>query len=94
MHTSNAAEAHVAAAALENAGIEAMIQGEHMASLPIGPNSHPSVWVRDEDYAAACDVLGVRLTQETRAERSPMTNLLWIALALMLGIILVRILRP
>lgn len=55
----NAPEAHVAVALLENAGIEAVVRGEHMGALPLGPASRPSVWVRDEDYDAACKVLGV-----------------------------------
>jgi len=57
--TNNGAEAHVAAAVLENAGIEAVVRGEHMGALPLGPASRPSVWVRDEDYESACKTLGV-----------------------------------
>ena len=91
--TKTAAEAHVALAALENAGIEGMIQGEHMGTLPLGPGSYPSVWVRDEDYAAACELLGVGASATPRADRSATRALMWIAVGMVRAIILTRVLR-
>ncbi|MGQ0640732.1 MAG: putative signal transducing protein [Gemmatimonadaceae bacterium] len=93
LRTPNAAEAHVAVAALENAGIEAVIQDEFMGALPVAPNAYPSVWVRDEDYAEACEVLGVRRAEPVQTDRSPLKPLLWIIAAMMLGIIITRILQ-
>jgi hypothetical protein len=59
LNTTTAAEAHVGAAVLENAGIAAVIRGEFMGALPTGPSSAPSLWVNDDDYEAACELLGV-----------------------------------
>lgn len=92
LRSTNAAEAHVAAAALENAGIQAVIQGEYMGALPVGPASLPSLWVQDEDYAEACEILGVAVAQPGTEDRtSPLRPLVWIVIALLFGIILVRI---
>jgi Putative prokaryotic signal transducing protein len=90
----NAAEAHVALAALESAGIEGVIRDEFAGALPLGPISRPTVWVRDEDYQAACDALGVRAAAEpTTTTGSPMKALVWITIALLVGLILTRILQ-
>jgi len=68
--TSNPAAAHIAVASLENADIEAVVQGEHMAGLPAGPNALPSVWVRDEDFEQAIAILGVS-TPDSPASVAP-----------------------
>jgi hypothetical protein len=78
----NAPEAHVAAAALESAGIEAAIHGEHMGAFPAGPVSRPSVWVRDEDYAAACEVLGVAQDASQTSPAAGRPPAMWILLAI------------
>jgi hypothetical protein len=87
----NAAEAHIAAATLESAGIEAAIHGEHMGAFPAGPATTPSVWVRDEDYAAACKLLGVEpdTTPPATAGRSPA----WIILAVIVALLLLMLAR-
>jgi putative signal transducing protein len=86
----NAAEAHVAVAKLESVGIEATTLGEHMGALPLGPASRPSVWVSDEDHAAACEALGIspESTAATQAGAPPYRAMavVLIALALMLAI--------
>ena len=85
----NAAEAHVAAAVLENAGIEAVIHGEHMGALPLGPASRPSVWVREEDYESACEVLGIEPEPATPATGSPVRPLI-IGIIILLLFLLLR----
>jgi hypothetical protein len=86
----NAAEAHVAVAVLANAGIEGVIRGEHMGALPFGPASRPSVWVRDEDYDAACEVLGVVPEPPTNTtQKSPV----WLLVTLIFVLILFALLR-
>ena len=90
LSTPNAAEAHVAVSVLANAGIEAVIRGEHMGSLPLGPASRPSVWVSDEDYAAACEVLGVTPEPpQTTPQKSPV----WWLLAIIGVLLLLALLR-
>ncbi len=90
LNVPNAAEAHVAVALLANSGIEAVIRGEHMGALPLGPASRPSVWVRDEDYTAACEVLGVTAEPPpTSPQRSP----IWALVAIILALILFALLR-
>lgn len=90
----NAAEAHVAVAALENAGIEAVIRGEHMGALPLGAGSQPSVWVEDEDYGAAREVLGLPAQDAKSGERPVSTkSLLWIIVAMLLAIVALRVLQ-
>ena len=84
----NAAEAHVAVAVLENAGIDAAIRGEHMGALPLGPASRPSVWVRDEDYEAACKILGVAPEPSTPAKGSPLRPLIIAIIVLLLFLLL------
>jgi putative signal transducing protein len=79
----NAPEAHVAVATLESAGIEAVIRGEHMAAFPAGPNSGPSVWVRDEDYEVACDLLGVVKTPVDSGRANPT---LWVLVAVIVAL--------
>ena len=85
----NAAEAHVAAAVLENAGIDAVIRGEHMGGLPLGPASRPSVWVRDEDYESACKLLGIDPEPATPATSSPVRPLI-IGIIILLLFLLLR----
>ncbi len=82
----NAAEAHVAVAVLESAGIEAVIRGEYMGALPLGAISSPSVWVRDEDYDAACEALGVpaNAAQATESSAPPYRLMLIVIIALAL----------
>lgn len=78
LSAANAPEAHVAVATLDNAGIDAVIRGEHMAAFPAGPGFGPSVWVRDEDYDAACDILGV---VKTPVDSAPGNPSIWILVA-------------
>lgn len=85
----NAPEAHVAAAVLENAGIAAVIRGEHMGALPLGSASRPSVWVRDEDYESACKLLGVEPEASTPAAGSPVRPLI-IGIIILLLFLLLR----
>jgi hypothetical protein len=82
--TPNAAEAHVALATLESAGIDAVIQGE-FATLELGPITRPSVWVRDEDYAEACKTLGVVVesVQSASSKGPSLRTLLLIAIVLL-----------
>jgi hypothetical protein len=91
MSTRNAPEAHVAAATLESAGIQAVIHGEHMGAFPAGPASTPSIWVRDEDYVAACKLLDVQpdLTPPATAGRSPA----WLILAVIVALVLLMLAR-
>lgn len=88
--THNAAEAHLAVATLESVGIEAVVLGEHMGALPLGPASRPSVWVKDEDLGAACEALGVSVeaTREADASAPPyrVIVIILVALALLLSI--------
>lgn len=88
--TPNAAEAHLAVATLESVGIEAVVLGEHMGALPLGPASRPSVWVKDEDVGAACQALGVSVeaTREADAGAPPyrVMVIILLALALLLSI--------
>lgn len=84
----NAPEAHVAVATLDNAGIEAVIRGEHMAAFPPGHASGPSVWVRDEDYEAACDVLGV---SKTPLDSPPAGPSIWVFVALIVALSLMLV---
>ncbi|MGH7712800.1 MAG: DUF2007 domain-containing protein, partial [Gemmatimonadaceae bacterium] len=88
----NAPEAHVVAAVLENAGIEAVIRGEHMGALPLGPASRPSVWVRDEDYDTACELLDVKpeLANPSNQARSPVRLLIVVIIMLILVLLLRR----
>jgi len=87
----NAPEAHVAVALLENAGIDAVVRGEHMGAMPLGPASRPSVWVRDEDYESACKVLGVEPESSASANeaKSPV-RLLVIGIIVLLLLLLLR----
>jgi hypothetical protein len=93
----NAAEAHVAVAALESAGIDGVIRGEFMGALPLGPISRPSVWVRDENYAEACKLLGVIPDAEQLADhsttRSPMRVMLIIAVIILVLLVLSEFVR-
>ena len=54
---SNEMEAHFVQSLLEREGIESDIQGEALegawANLPISETTLPSIWVEDEDVAAA-----------------------------------------
>ena len=84
----NAPEAHVAVAVLENAGIDAVIRGEHMGALPLGPASRPSVWVRDEDYESACKLLGVEPESPTASTGSPIRPLIIGIIILLLFLVL------
>ncbi|HEV8365357.1 MAG TPA: DUF2007 domain-containing protein [Gemmatimonadaceae bacterium] len=83
----NAPEAHVAVAVLENEGIDAVVRGEHMGALPLGPASRPSVWVRDEDYEAACKILGVGPESPT-ATKPPYRGLIIAIILLLLFLLL------
>jgi hypothetical protein len=91
--STNAAEAHVGAAVLENAGIAAEIRGEFMGGLPMGPVSAPSLWVNEEDYDAACELLGVVPDSRTANEsKSPVRMLVAILAALALLLLLQSVL--
>ena len=70
-------------AVLENSGIEAVVRGEHMGGLPVGIDSRPSVWVRDEDYDAACELLGVSKTPVDPAWPNPS---IWVLVAVILAL--------
>lgn len=90
LSAANAPEAHVAVAVLENAGIEAVVQGEHMGGLPAGLASRPSVWVRDEDYDTACELLGVKPepTTQSNTGKSQLRLLVVAIIALVLLLLL------
>ncbi|MEW5914925.1 MAG: DUF2007 domain-containing protein [Gemmatimonadota bacterium] len=91
--STNAAEAHVGAAVLENAGIAAEIRGEFMGGLPMGPVSAPSLWVNEEDYEAACELLGVAPDRTAdRQTKSPLRMLMAIVVALALLLLLQSVL--
>jgi hypothetical protein len=77
-------------AVLENAGIEAVVRGEHMGALPLGPASHPSVWVQDEDYDAACEILGIAPEPEAASQSGAPR---WVLLAAIVVLILLLMLR-
>lgn len=88
----NAAEAHVALATLESAGIDGVIQGE-FTTLELGPITRPTVWVRDEDYAAACKTLGVPMepsTEPAPTKGPPLRTMLLILLVLLIVLWLQR----
>ena len=87
----NAEEAHVAVAVLGNAGIEAVIRGEYMGALPLGPASRPSVWVRDEDYDAACEVLGI---SPEPAPVTPQKSPVKLLIVLIIVVALLLLLKP
>jgi hypothetical protein len=89
--TTNAPEAHVALAALDSAGIDAVIRGEHMGALPAGPIARPSVWVRDEDYIAACEVLGVP-AEEKPADSSDTSSAMLRVMIVIVAVLLILIL--
>jgi hypothetical protein len=91
--STNAAEAHVGAAVLENAGITAEIRGEFMGGLPMGPSSAPSLWVNDEDYVEACRLLGIQPESTARSSNSPLRMLVGIVAVLMLLLLLQNLLR-
>lgn len=63
----NAPEAQFIKAALEDAGIEARVVGDHLQNavgdLPAVAIS-PQVWVRGEDYARAREIIHQRQTQQ------------------------------
>lgn len=83
LSAANAPEAHLVVATLDNAGIDAVIRGEHMAAFPAGPGFGPSVWVREEDYDAACDILGV---PKTPVESTPTRPSMWILVAVIVAL--------
>jgi hypothetical protein len=86
----NAEEAHVAVAVLANAGIEAVIRGEYMGALPLGPASRPSVWVRDEDYDAACGILDVTPEPPSAVSQKSPVKLLIVLIIVLLLLLLLR----
>lgn len=91
--STNAAEAHVGAAVLENAGIAAEIRGEFMGGLPMGPSSAPSLWVSDEDYMEACRLLDVQPESTTSSSKAPLRMFVGIVAALLILLLLQNLLR-
>jgi hypothetical protein len=55
------AEAHLVRGRLENEGIPAVVQGEDLYAIrggvPLDNSTLPSVWVRDEDFDRARELL-------------------------------------
>lgn len=93
------AEAFLAQAVLEAAGIRAVVSGEHRfamaGGIPVGPDTRPSVWViDDQDADDARDILARGSPPEdedpgTEATKSPRHSrpARWIALALAVAIV-------
>ncbi len=65
------ADAHLAAGALEQEGIDAEVRGEHLWSVrgevPLTPETCPSVWVADDQDAARAEALLAALRREDPA---------------------------